>query len=736
MGAGGAATVGFGSGSARLVSLLDTATVDVEAAPADRGSRARAPAATWSRRTSAFGLAGLALYLAGMFLFWRLSDLVVPWDSKNHFYPMFRFLADALRHGTVPLWNPYHFAGYPAVADPQSLIFTPSMVLFALVAPDASMPVFDAVILAHLFVGGAGVLALARRWNWYPAAGLLTALVFTFGGAASGRLEHTGMIISYIYFPWALWGLQAALSRRSLRWAGLTGLFVALMALGRDQVAFTLCLCLLGCVVHQALESRRPLAFLLARSPVLACAGLVTLACMIVPILLTLQFVHDSNRPSITYGVALAGSLNPINLLTLVAPNVFGSLDHVYDYWGPGTGLIAGNDWTDKTDRTMDYMFIGTVPFVLLVWHGLGAGRLLARGPRFFAALFAFALVYALGRYTPFFGVIFDWVPGVSRISSDVPPSPRRCSSAPAGRRRPSRRERLPVRPPARARGRAASRDRTVSRSSPRARAKEKGCSRAVRSLLPRRRGSSRRCERPPTRTRVAVDEASGTFDYDCSGFLDYALIRVLPAHYRELTAATEERPLAQDFVTYFTGDTTSLPADWMRVTRVVDLVPGDILSWLAVPDDFGDTGARHDRAQRSRRRPEPRRCVRRGHLGLDARRSRRGRLARRTRRWPGHRYGRPLRRRHGRSCEPRVVARGRRGRHDDGRAGSSSLERTSMDRNGRSTGADLGRQRDGTPCVRAVASVKRRLLGGHALASPRPRGRWNRPAARLVHTR
>ncbi len=219
---------------------------------------ARAPAAAWSRRTSALGLAGLALYLAGVFLFWRLNDLVVPWDSKNHFYPMFRFLADALRHGTVPLWNPYHFAGYPAVADPQSLIFTPSMVLFALVAPDASMPVFDAVILAHLFVGGAGVLALARRWGWHPAAGCLTALVFTFGGAASGRLEHTGMIISYIYFPWALWGLQAALARRSLRWAVLTGLFVALMALGRDQVAFTLCLCLIGCVRAPGSGERPP----------------------------------------------------------------------------------------------------------------------------------------------------------------------------------------------------------------------------------------------------------------------------------------------------------------------------------------------------------------------------------------------------------------------------------------------------------------------------------------------
>jgi hypothetical protein len=89
----------------------------------------------------------------------------------------------------------------------------------------------------------------------------------------------------------------------------------------------------------------------------------------------------------------------------------------------------------------------------------------------------------------------------------------------------------------------------------------------------------------------VDVDEASGAFDYDCSGFVDYALDRVLPGHFRELEAATVARPLAQSFVTYFTGDAYSLPADWQRVAKVADLAPGDIVAWLAVPDDFGDTG-------------------------------------------------------------------------------------------------------------------------------------------------
>ena len=396
------------------MTLFDTTGREARVAPAP-WQRLRATgdprAAAWSHRVFALSVACLFAVAASAFARWQLDGTVVPWDSKNHFYPMFRFLGDALRHGGVPLWNPYHFSGYPAVADPQSLIFTPSMLLFALVAPDASMQVFDAVIMGHLALGAMGMLGLARRWTWHPAAGLLAGLVFMLGGAASSRLQHTGMIISYAWFPLAVWSLQAALDRRSYPLAVAAGLFATLMALGRDQVAYLLCLALVGVVLRLAFRSGATLTYLRGRLPIVICAACVTLACMVVPILLTLQFVHDSNRPGIAFGMALEGSLDPINLLTLFSPDIFGSLDRVYDYWGPGAATAAGNDWTD---RTIDYLFAGTLPVTLVLWHGLAGGRLLERGARYFVLLFIAACVYALGRHTPFFSVIFDWVPGVS----------------------------------------------------------------------------------------------------------------------------------------------------------------------------------------------------------------------------------------------------------------------------------------------------------------------------------
>jgi hypothetical protein len=365
----------------------------------------------WTRRETVLAIVSLAGFGLLAQAFWWFSDSVVPWDSKNHFYPMFRFLADSLQHGEIPLWNPYHFGGHPSAADPQSLLFTPSLFLFALIAPHASMGAFDGWIMLHLFVGGLGMMALARRRGWGPAAAVLAAIIYMLGGSAASRLQHTGMIISYAYFPLALWAFDVLMERRGFGRAVLFGVLAALMALGRDQVAFLFCAVLGGRLLFLTFRSRDPLGFLPERAGVLALAALVGVALLIVPSLLTMQFLGTSNRPGIAYGVAAAGSLAPVNFLTMLAPNVFGSLSHAYDYWGPGYETMSEADWTD---RAVNYLFFGTLPALLILWHGLAGGRLLARDMRFTMLVTGAAVLYALGRYTPVFGLIFDLMPGVA----------------------------------------------------------------------------------------------------------------------------------------------------------------------------------------------------------------------------------------------------------------------------------------------------------------------------------
>jgi hypothetical protein len=88
------------------------------------------------------------------------------------------------------------------------------------------------------------------------------------------------------------------------------------------------------------------------------------------------------------------------------------------------------------------------------------------------------------------------------------------------------------------------------------------------------------------------VDEASGTYDYDCSLFVGYALGRAFPSGWNALVAATKARPQAADIETFF----ASIPiggstAGFARVARPIDLVPGDVVAWLEPADISGNTG-------------------------------------------------------------------------------------------------------------------------------------------------
>lgn len=370
-----------------------------------------AHAGAWTSRQTLIAVAAVLVFWAAAAAVWPLTGTVVPWDSKNHFYPMLRYLGAALEHGELPLWNPYHFSGHPSVADPQSLLFTPTMLFFGWLVPSPSMQLFDLVVFAHFLPGAVGVLLLFRRRRWHRAGAVIAAMIFVLGGSASARLQHTGMVFSYGFFPLALWLLEEALDRRSYAYAAPFAVVAALMAVGRDQVAFLCALVLLGAVVTRMFEAERALVFLRQRAGVLAVMAVVVAALLAVPTILTMQFLMTSNRPSFGFGVAAMGSLPPASLATILFGNGFGSLRSTYDYWGPDFASLLEGTWTD---RATNYLFVGTIPAVLLLWHGIAARRIFAPEFRFFLLIGIVTLAFALGHYTPLFELVFDHLPGVA----------------------------------------------------------------------------------------------------------------------------------------------------------------------------------------------------------------------------------------------------------------------------------------------------------------------------------
>lgn len=345
---------------------------------------------------------------------WIVTDTVVPWDSKNQSYAFFRFLAGSIHSGVSPFWNPYHYGGHPSIADPQSLIFAPTFVLWSFFDGEPSLRTFDLIVFGHVLIGALAIGSIGWRARWPAAASVLAAAVFMLGGVAAGRLQHTGMILSYSLFPPALLLLQLALDRCSFVLAGAFALVAATLLLGRNQVALLLCILLVAVLVDTIGRAERPARYLRNRLPVLIATMAFGFVLIAAPTLLTLQFAALSNRPDEALEIALRSSLHPANLTQIAVANIYNSQGA---YWGPGPSTVPEIPYIDES---FNYMFVGWVPVVIMLWFGVVGGRAFRRNYVLLTATLILALLYALGRYTPLFPWAYEWVPGISKFRRPV----------------------------------------------------------------------------------------------------------------------------------------------------------------------------------------------------------------------------------------------------------------------------------------------------------------------------
>jgi hypothetical protein len=366
-----------------------------------------------TRRQLSFTVAILALAFLVPAWPWLSGAVTVPYDAKSTFLAPVEFMARAFAAGDSPFWTPNLYAGWPMIADPQSMLTSPLHVLLALVSAAPGFRANDAVTFAYLFIGGLGIILYFRDRGWHAGA-LVAALAFAFGGAASARLQHTGQIISLAYLPIALWLLSRALDRSSAWWGVLAGIAGALIVLGRDQVALLEVYLLAGIVVWHWLDGPDRAARVRASLKPLIAGGIVGAAIIALPILLTELLATDSNRPEFSFIEAGRGSLHPTHLLSLAFADLFGAMDPKVDFWGAG-----GFAWNERFGlanlflaQNMSLLYSGALAVVMLTL-GVTRGALWSREIRLFTIAAVLVAFYMFGWYTPVFHAMYELMPGV-----------------------------------------------------------------------------------------------------------------------------------------------------------------------------------------------------------------------------------------------------------------------------------------------------------------------------------
>lgn len=326
---------------------------------------------------------------------WLSGIKTLPFDTVQQFFPAVSFSAEQLRHWQAPWWNPWLYAGYPQLADPQMMTFQPTMVLPMLLGP-ASLHWFNVVVLLHLLGGGFGALRLARHYRLHVAPQLLFALMWMFGSVAASRLQHTPMIVSFSLLPWLWLGVSRLRHDGRARDVWLAGITGGLCALQLTQVTYFI---IVGCAVYGSLAlirapSGRRVRLVAGFAAVAALAALISAPQW----LSTLAYLPQTNRATISLQEALAGSIGWPVLSTLLSGNFLSQGRG--DYWGWG-------------DISQDYLYLGAVPLALWLCWGRVVVTLQPVRSRLALALIVLAAAFALGGRTPLFAWLFHALPGL-----------------------------------------------------------------------------------------------------------------------------------------------------------------------------------------------------------------------------------------------------------------------------------------------------------------------------------
>jgi hypothetical protein len=367
----------------------------------------------------------LALLLAPLFtlLFFHfaLGDMVYFRDLFNEFYPLKFYLAEQLRRGRLPLWNPYVVMGMPCLAELWTACFYPLNVLFLFLSP---LEGFRYYLFLHYPFAGLGVYLWLRDLKLRPAAASLGALTFAFSGYLVAQHCNLIYLISPCYWPWALLGFGRAARRADYRYALAAGLTVTLPFLAGEPQGAALAA---GIGIAYALfttwteggfrgASARVRATLKIKSVSLLAVALFFAAglCMI-QLLPAWELSRYSERAGgLSLAQATCWSFYPLRLIELLWPNLWGLPWPENHFWG---GFMT--DWCFPLPWTLG-LYLGLWPLLAAAFalsRSVSGFKLTGAGFKpvtlFLAILSLLALLLALGRYTPFYTIAYYAIPGL-----------------------------------------------------------------------------------------------------------------------------------------------------------------------------------------------------------------------------------------------------------------------------------------------------------------------------------
>lgn len=355
----------------------------------------------------------VAVVLFGKTLFPPSGQLLLGWDVNTGEYFSKYYLAENLKKGILPFWNPYSFSGTPFLAG-ETLY--PGNLLFLIFPFGTALSLF---YLLHLILGGIFMYRmLVKRTDM--TASLLGAIVFAFSGLFAARIMsgHLMYVSSIAYIP-LIFGSMTDLIDGFTKKAFLTAVLGLSLQIATGVIFITLLTLELIGLYWFMIYISRLIRKKMTKADLLKLPGLINLKNILMVIILALGLTSFQLIPFFEYSLFNSSRTGGLSFsMASYGAETRETLQLLWEPFSSGSPFLDNFSYHGPWPNYFEYCYyIGKTAFLLaavyLLWQSISL-ILRKKTDRLFPFLLFSCLIFlilSLGNNLPFYAVLYHYLP-------------------------------------------------------------------------------------------------------------------------------------------------------------------------------------------------------------------------------------------------------------------------------------------------------------------------------------
>ncbi|HKC87169.1 MAG TPA: hypothetical protein VKG02_14390, partial [Blastocatellia bacterium] len=347
-------------------------------------------------------LAVLFLILLPPIFFWRETSgqrTLGDKDAVFWFFPAYKFVAEQIKSGGLPLWNPYQYSGAPMFAEWQAGALDPINWIYLIETTSRALTLSLEISFAIALIA---TFSYTRSLGFNRRAAVVSAVIYGLSGFAVGRTLYPGFLRIVALAPFVLYFVEKLYQQARWRYVAGGALIVAWQVFAAHPQpliysSLLACAYALFCALLRKDGSRSNMSTLksclfrvrlifLGKFALMFIGGACLSAAQLLP---AAEFASQSVRREWPFELFTLHSLHPLSLVTTLFPF----------FHGEGRGFYRMPYWGVYWHHNEAQIYLGVIALSLAIAGAVFAWRARSGVGVFWVCASTIGLILAFGKY-------------------------------------------------------------------------------------------------------------------------------------------------------------------------------------------------------------------------------------------------------------------------------------------------------------------------------------------------